>query len=61
MLLQHSQPIPNTDWSLETRSGLGADHRPSQQPLIFAVLVIASVLILVVGLFAWRTVRHESP
>ncbi len=58
--LEHSQPVPNTDWILETRSILTPDNHPSQQPLVIATLIISVVLILVAGLFAWRTVRHES-
>lgn len=61
MLLEHTQPIPHTDWVLETRGSLGQDHHPSQQPLVIATLVITAVLVVVVSGFTWRSLHHDTP
>ncbi len=52
--LEHLEPIPGTDWILETRSSLRPGDQPHRQPLVITTLVITAVLVLVVGVYGWR-------
>lgn len=52
--LEHVEPIPGTDWILETRSSLQAGEQLHQQSLVITTLVITAVLVLVVGWYGWR-------
>ena len=54
-VLEHREPIPGTDWILETR-GRPPQGRPFlRQPLVITTLVITASLVLVVGGYGWRS------
>jgi hypothetical protein len=54
-ILEHLEPIPNTDWVLETLSSQHPRQQPHRQPLVVTTLVITAVLVLVVGWYGWRS------
>jgi hypothetical protein len=53
--LDHQEPIPNSDWILETRNNLPPGNQPHRQPLVLTTLLITAVLVLVVGGYGWRS------
>ena len=52
--LEHLEPIPDTDWVLETRSRPPPVQPSHRQSLVITTLVITAVLVLVVGGYGWR-------
>ena len=52
--LEHVEPIPHSDWILETRGSLQTGDRPHRRHLVITTLVITAVLVLVVGWYGWR-------